>query len=507
MEDKVYICIDLKAFYASVECVERNLDPLTTNLVVADNSRTEKTICLAISPSLKKVGVGGRARLFEVIQHVKEYNKLRLKQTKNNCFIRKSFNDVELETNPELELDFIIATPQMAHYIDISSKIYSIYLKYVSSEDIHVYSIDEVFIDATKYIKNSKMTPYEFALCMIKDVLKETGITATVGIATNMYLAKVAMDIIAKKMKANEDGVRIAYLDEIKYRQELWHHKPLTDFWRVGIGYAKRLEKLGLYTMGDIAKCSIGNNNDYYNEDLLYGEFGINAELLIDHAWGYEPTTINDIKSYKPKSSSLSSGQVFSCAYTFKKAKVAVKEMIDLLALDLVEKQLLTNQISLYIGYDTKNLKEEEVDSKYEGAIEVDYLGRKTPKASHGSINLNEYTSSTSMLIKKIEILFDNIANPLLLVRRINISANNLIKKETYQLNQIPFQLNLFEDYDNIEKEKIIKKIKNEKEEKLQHTIINIKNKYGKNAILKGMNLSEGATTKQRNKQIGGHKA
>lgn len=498
MKSKTYICIDLKSFYASVECMKRNLNPLTTNLVVADSSRTEKTICLAVTPSLKALGIPGRARLFDVVQKVKEINYERKKNNNFKPFVRESFNIDELNKHPEYKLSYIVAPPHMAHYIDISSKIYSIYLKYVSEEDIHVYSIDEVFIDITSYINNT--TSKEFTQKIIKNVLLETNITATAGIGTNMYLAKVAMDILAKKIPADENGVRIAELDEMNYRKYLWNHKPLKDFWRVGNGYVKRLEKLGLYTMGDIAKCSVGSSNDYYNEDLLYKEFGINAELLIDHAWGYEPTTIKDVKSYIPQATSLSSGQVLSCGYECDKALLIAKEMMDLLSLDLVEKKVLTNQITLYLGYDSFS---ENILTSYDGPIEIDYYGRKIPKSSHGSLNLQDYTSSTTTLVNSISTLFKKIANPKLLIKRINISANNLIPLSTYTHQNKYKQISLFDNEKNIQKD-IEEKTK---EAKLQNTIINIKKKYGKNAILKGMNLEEASTAKERNNQIGGHKS
>lgn len=498
MKNKTYICIDLKSFYASVECMKRNLNPLTTNLVVADSSRTEKTICLAVTPSLKALGIPGRARLFDVVQKVKEINYERKKKNNFKPFVRESFNIDELNNHPEYKLSYIVAPPHMAHYIDISSKIYSIYLKYVSEEDIHVYSIDEVFIDITSYIKNT--TPKEFTQKIIKNVLQKTNITATAGIGTNMYLAKVAMDILAKKIPADENGVRIAELDEMSYRKYLWNHKPLKDFWRVGSGYVKRLEKLGLYTMGDIAKCSVGSSNDYYNEDLLYKEFGINAELLIDHAWGYEPTTIKDVKSYVPQATSLSSGQVLSCGYECDKALLIAKEMMDLLSLDLVEKKVLTNQITLYLGYDSFS---ENILTSYDGPIEIDYYGREIPKSSHGGLNLQEYTSSTTTLVNSISTLFKKIANPKLLVKRINISVNNLIPLSAYNHQNKYKQISLFDDEKDIQKD-IEEKAK---EAKLQDTIINIKKKYGKNAILKGMNLEEASTAKERNNQIGGHKS
>lgn len=506
MDNYVYICIDLKSFYASSECVERNLDPLVTNLVVADSERTDKTICLAVSPALKSFGLPGRARLFEVRQKVKEINNERRKKIGYKKFIKKSYDLNELNEYPEYELDFIIAPPQMAHYIEVSTKIYNVYLKYVSKDDIHVYSIDEVFMDVTKYLKRLNLTPKEFAKRIIKDVLKETGITAAAGIGTNMYLAKVAMDIVAKHEKADEDGVRIAMLDEISYRQKLWNHKPLSDFWRVGRGYVARLEKLGLYTMGDIAKCSVGDYNSFYNEDLLYSEFGVNAELLIDHAWGYEPTTIKDIKSYKPKGNSLSSGQVLSEGYSKDKGRLIAKEMVDLLSLDLVNKKLLTNHISLSISYDIENMKNEDTLNLYKGEFEKDYIGRVVPKGNHGSINLDSFTSSSSKMREAIVKLYDKIVNPNLLIRKINIGVN-VVKEELINFNESYEQLNLFIDYSKTDEIKKENKNKLEKEKKIQQTVIDIKNKFGKNSVLKGMNYEEGATTKERNKQIGGHKA
>ena len=505
MNNKIYICIDLKSFYASCECVLRGLDPLVTNLVVADSERTDKTICLAVSPALKTFGLPGRARLFEVRQKVKEINNERRKRIGYKKFIRSSSNIEDLK-NDNYELDFLIAPPQMAYYIEVSTKIYNVYLKYISSEDIHVYSIDEVFMDVSKYLKKYNMSAKELARTIIKDVLKETGITAAAGIGTNMYLAKVAMDIVAKHVDADENGVRVAELDEMTYRKTLWTHKPLKDFWRVGRGYVERLEKLGLYTMGDIAKCSIGDNNSFYNEDLLYSEFGVNAELLIDHAWGYESVTIKDIKSYKPKMNSLTSGQVLTEGYTFEKAHVIVKEMVDLLSLDLVNKKLLTNHLSLTIGYDIDNLKDEEIMKQYNGEFVYDYIGRKVPKGSHGSIALDEFTSSSKVMMAAISKLYQRIVNKNLLIRRINIGIN-VVKEEKIQYEGAFEQLNLFDDYSSKIKEKERKQKEQEKEKNLQKTVLEIKNKFGKNAVLKGLNYEEGATTKERNKQIGGHKA
>ncbi len=507
MDNHIYICIDLKSFYASVECIDRGLDPLTTNLVVADNTRTEKTICLAVTPSLKYYGVPSRPRLFEVIQKVEEINNQRLKKINNQRFKGESNNLNELNNNPQFKLSFIIAPPQMAHYIEISSKIYNIYLKYISKEDIHVYSIDEVFIDVTKYLKTYNTDAHQLALTIVRDVLNQTGITATAGIGTNMFLAKVAMDIVAKKMPADKDGVRIAELDEIKYRKELWNHKPLSDFWRIGSGYIRRLEKLGLYTMGDIAKCSIGPSDNYYNEDLLYKEFGINAELLIDHAWGIETATMVDIKSYVPKSKSLSTGQVLSCGYEFEKAKLIVKEMIELLSLDLVEKGMLTSQLTLSIVYDNEGLTKEELLRKYDGPLDTDFYGRIEPKGVHGSINLDGYTSSTKELILAIVKLFKKIVNPVLLVRRVTICASILKSVQEHQETQEYKQISIFDNIAEIEKTEQETNKNRKKERDLQKTILALKGKYGKNAIVKGMNLEEGGTTMERNSQIGGHKA
>ncbi len=486
-----YLCIDLKTFYASVECVERGLDPLTTNLVVADNSRTEKTICLAVTQSLKSYGISGRSRLFEVIQKVKEVNNSRKKIA--YAFSGKSFDNTEIIANPNLELDYIIAPPRMAHYIKYSAKIYNIYLKYVASEDIHVYSIDEVFMDITNYLNTNNITPHEFAMKIIKDVLKETGITATVGIGTNMYLAKVAMDIEAKKMKPDQDGVRIAVLDEINYRYKLWNHTPLTDFWRIGKGYSKKLNECGLKTMGDIAKFSIKN------EDILYDLFGINAELLIDHAWGYEPCTIKHIKNYKPTGKSFGTGQVLHSPYNFDKTRLILKEMLDNLSLELIDKGYVTNQLVITIGYDVENLTNPEILKTYTGEITYDYLGRAIPKHSHWTVNLPKYTVSSKIITTESLKLFDEIVNKNLLVRRINISATRL-KTETPRINFE--QLSLFDNSNNT-----IDNTELEKEKRAQESILKIKKRFGKNAIMKGMNLEDGATMKDRNNQIGGHKA
>lgn len=507
MREKTYIAIDLKSFYASVECVERGLDPLNTNLVVADASRTEKTICLAVTPSLKSFGIPGRPRLFDVVQKVREANIVRRANAPGRVFTGSSYNLDELNNNPSLEVSYIVAAPRMAYYMDYSTKIFDIYLRYIAPEDMHVYSVDEVFIDATSYLNTYKMTARELTLRMIRDVLRETGVTATAGIGTNMYLCKIAMDIVAKKMPADEDGVRIAELDELSYRKLLWNHVPLTDFWRVGPGYAKKLMENGLYTMGDVARCSLGKANDYYNEAFLYKLFGINAELLIDHAWGFEPTTIAEIKSYKPQRNSLSTGQVLHCAYTATMAKTIVKEMTDLLVLDLVDKKLVTDQMVLTVGYDIENLTDPSISSKYHGEITTDRYGRQIPKHAHGTINLPGPTSSTKAIMKAVEELYDRIINWDLLVRRITVVASRVITEREAVSTESFEQLDLFTDYSAIEQAREQEKKELEKEKKIQHAVLDIKKKFGKNAVLKGMNFEEGATTRDRNKQIGGHKA
>lgn len=503
VKNRTYIAIDLKSFYASVECVERGLDSLTTNLVVADASRTEKTICLAVSPSLKAYGIPGRARLFEVVQKVKEINARRLREVPERAFIGSSFSDIELKSSPHLSLDYIIAPPRMACYMEYSTRIYNIYLKYIAPEDIHVYSIDEVFFDATDYLNTNKLSAREFAMKMILDVLDSTGITATAGIGTNLYLSKIAMDIGAKHIPADKNGVRIAELDEMSYRHLLWSHRPLTDFWRVGKGFAKKLEENGLYTMGDIARCSIGKPSDFHNEDLLYKLFGVNAELLIDHAWGWEPCTIADIKAYKPSTKSMGCGQVLQSPYSFEKTKLVVREMTELLVLDLVEKELLTDQMVLTVGYDIENLTDTKRRQAYLGAITTDRYGRSIPKQTHGSINLNRYTSSTKLILKAVMELFDRIVDETLLIRRVNLTANNVVCETTIKGGGGPEQLDLFKDYEAEKQEEA----KLEREKRMQKATLAIRKKYGKNAILKGTNLEEGATTIDRNKQIGGHKA
>lgn len=504
---KTYIAIDLKSFYASVECRERNRDPLTTNLVVADPSRTEKTICLAVSPSLKKYGLSGRARLFEVIQKVKAANNIRKIKAPNHVFCGSSDDSLALQKKPSLKIDYIIAPPRMARYMEYSTKIYNIYLKYIAPEDIHIYSIDEVFIDVTHYLSTYNMTARELAMTMIQDILSTTGITATAGIGTNMYLCKIAMDIVAKHIEPDKNGVRIAELDEMSYRRLLWNHRPITDFWRVGRGYSKKLEKIGLYTMGDIARCSIGKPTDYYSEELLYKLFGINAELLIDHAWGYEPCTMEDVKAYKPETNSISSGQVLHCPYEFDKARLVVKEMTDLMVLDLVDKGLVTNQIVLTIGYDIENITDKNRSQSYKGTVTTNYYGKKVPKPAHGTTNLPKQTSSTTLITNAVMELYDKIVNKKLLIRRINIVANKLVDEHSVKNANKYEQLDLFTDYEILKKQREKENAESEREKRMQNTILDIKKKFGKNAILKGMNLQEGATAKDRNNQIGGHKA
>lgn len=500
MSEKIYLCIDLKSFYASVECIQRGLDPMHTNLVVADGSRTEKTICLAVSPALKEFGVSGRARLFEVIERVKLVNARRRLDAPNHCFNESSYDTLQLKEDPALELSFITAPPQMALYMETSAKIYEIYLRYVAPEDIHVYSIDEVFIDLTGYLRVYRTSARELAMQMIREVYSKTGITATAGLGSNLYLAKIAMDIMAKRMKPDKHGARIAQLDEMEYRRQLWDHRPLTDFWRIGKGYVKRLEKIGLYTMGDVARCSLGNSNDFYNEELLYRTFGVNAELLIDHAWGIEPCTIADIKAYRPSANSISSGQVLHCPYSNEKAKLIVREMIDLLVLDLVEKRLVTDQIVLTVGYDIDNLTDPVISKAYKGPVITDHYGRKIPKYSHGTVNLGQHISSTKVIVDAVMDLFARISDPLLLVRRLTIAANHVLPESQAALEKPMQQLSLFEEPEQ-------ELLDLQRERHAQEAILSIRRKYGKNAILKGMNFKEGATTRDRNGQIGGHKA
>ena len=503
IESRRYIAIDLKSFYASVECVERGLDPLDTNLVVADLSRTDKTICLAVSPSLKSFGVPGRPRLFEVVQRVKQANAERRRSAPGRALNGASTSLAALEGTPALAVDYLVAKPQMARYMEISTRIFNIYSKYVAPEDIHVYSVDEVFMDVTHYLKNYGMTTHELAMTMIRDVLGQTGITATAGIGTNLYLCKIAMDIVAKHIPADRDGVRIAELDEQGYRRQMWSHRPLTDFWRVGKGYARKLEAHNLYTMGDVARCSL------VNEDLLYRLFGVNAELLIDHAWGWESCTIADIKAYRPENNSLSSGQVLQEPYPFDKAKLVVKEMTDSLVLDLVDKRLVTDQMVLTVGYDIENLTDPERRRAYKGPVTEDWYGRKVPKMAHGSINLDAPVSSTRRITEAVSTLFDRIVDESLLVRRMYVVANHIVSEDEARRAEAgaPVQLDMFTDYAAEAERAAREEAALEKEKRQQRAVLDIKKKYGKNAILRGMNLEEGATAKDRNAQIGGHRA
>lgn len=496
--DRVYAAIDLKSFFASVECRKRNLNPLTTNLVVADNTRTEKTICLAISPSMKAYGLPGRARLFEVMQKVKNVNNGRRMLAHNKMFSGKSYNDIELKKDKNLELDYIIAPPHMASYMEYSTKIYNIYLKYISSEDIFPYSIDEVFCDLTSYINTYKLSPRELVTKIIKDIYDTTGITATAGIGTNLFLCKVAMDIVAKHVEPNSYGVRIAELDERSFREKLWNHKPITDFWRVGKGYAKRLEKYRMFTMGDVARCSVEN------EELLYKIFGVNAELLIDHSWGWECATIKSIKECKPENRSLCSGQVLHCPYDYDQTKLIIKEMADEITLDMVEKHFVTDMLVLTIEYDIENLKNAEYSKFYNGEIKEDRYGRRVPKPAHGTFRLENKTFSTRIISNGFVQLFDRIINKNLLIRKIYLTVGNLTDENELKKVEKYEQVNLFTNYGELAK-KEEERIKLEKEHKIQSAIIGIKNKYGKNAIIKGMDLEESATTIQRNGQIGGH--
>lgn len=501
-EQRTYIAIDLKSFYASVECVDRGLNPLTTNLVVADRSRTEKTICLAVSPSLKAYGVGGRARLFEVVQRIREVNYERRSKAPYHQLTGKSCKGPELKAHLDWELDYIAAPPRMARYMQVSAQIYAVYLKYIAPEDIHVYSCDEVFMDVTAYLKTYKMTPHQLAMTMIRDVLKQTGITATAGIGTNMYLCKVAMDIVAKHIPADDDGVRIAKLDERSYREKLWDHKPLTSFWRVGNGIANKLAMYGIDTMGKLARMSI------QNEELLYKLFGVNAELLIDHAWGYEPCTMDYIKDYRPETNSQSSGQVLQEPYTFDRARVVIMEMADAVAMDLLDKGLVTDQLVVTVGYDRESLVRPEIRRKYRGDVVRDHYGREVPKQAHGTANLHRQTSSMSMIMEAVEELFDRIVNRDLLIRRLNLTTNHVVREVDVKAeSQQPVQLDLFADYEALEKQKQETDAKLAKERKIQEALLNIKKQFGKNAILKGLNYAEGATAKERNQQIGGHKA
>jgi DNA polymerase V len=499
--ERSYIAIDLKSFYASVECVARGLDPLTTNLVVADVSRTDKTICLAVSPSLKAYGIGGRARLFEVQQRLRQVNYERQMKSPSRQLTGKSWFDKELQEHPDWAVDYIAAPPRMAHYVEVSNKIYNIYLRYVAPEDIHVYSIDEVFMDVTNYLRSYKMTPHELTIKMIRDVLKETGITATAGIGTNMYLCKVAMNIVAKKAPADADGVRIAELDEMSYRRQLWDYRPITKFWRVGKGTAERLSIYGIDTMGKLARTSLNN------EKLLYQLFGVNAELLIDHAWGWEPCTIEAVKAYRPATNSFSSGQVLQSPYTFKKARVVIREMAEAMALKLVSRRLVTNQLIITVNYDRECLENPDIRALYNGEVTKDYYGRMVPKHAHGTVNLKQQTSSSRLIMKAVEELYDSIVNPDLLVRRLNITAANVVSEEMVKNKKVPEQLDIFTDYEALNRQREEERKALEKERRMQEAQLKIKQRYGKNAILRGLNFDEGATAIERNKQIGGHKA
>ena len=496
---KTYIAIDLKSFYASQECVARGWDPLTTNLVVADASRTDKTICLAVTPALKAFGIPGRPRLFEVGEILRQKNALRRGQAPGRTFRGKSCNLTELEKDPSLEIDFHIVPPRMAHYVECSTKIYEVYLKYVAPEDIHVYSIDEVFIDATPYLHAYDYSARAFARKLIYDVLETTGITATVGIGTNLYLAKIAMDIVAKKMAPDAFGVRLAELNETTYREQLWDHRPITDFWRIGKGIAKKLEAYRMYTMGDVARCSVGRADQYHNEELLYKLFGVNAELIIDHAWGWEPCTIEDIKAYRPASNSLTSGQVLHHPYSYEKAALVLREMSDALAMDLVEKHLATDQLVLTVGYDRESLR----DGIYDGEVVSDHYGRAIPKQAHGTVNLQYCCASARRITEAVMSLYKQIVNSQLLVRRLNLTAAR-VKPSHGEMYQA-VQLSLFED--PVQKAEEAEKVRLERELRQQEAIVSIRRKFGKNAILRGMSLEAGATAVERNGQIGGHKA
>ena len=500
--ESTFIAIDLKSFYASVECRERGRDPLTTNLVVADSSRTEKTICLAVSPSLKALGISGRARLFEVVRKVKEVNRARKRRAPGGAFCGKSDDGPALAADPSLELDYITATPRMALYMEYSTRIYEIYLRYIAPEDIHVYSIDEVLMDVTGYLKTYKLTARELAMKMIREVLQETGITATAGIGPNLYLAKIAMDLGAKHVEADRDGVRIASLDEMSYRRLLWTHRPLTDFWRIGKGYARKLEKHGIYTMGDVARCSLEQ------EDLLYDLFGVNAELLIDHAWGWEPCTMEMVKAFKPENNSVSAGQVLPGPYRADMARNVAHEMADAAAIDLLAKGLVTDQLVLTVGYDRENLDDPDRRKAYKGKVTKDWYGREVPEHAHGTANLDMPTASGRKICRAVLDLYDRIVDPDLLVRRMNLSLNHVVDKDSPEVSRPVYeQLDLFTDYEAVMKEREQEKKREQKERRLQEAMLDIKGKYGKNAILKGTNFREGATGKDRNRQVGGHKA
>ncbi len=501
MKERIYIAFDLKSFYASVECRERGLDPMDTNLVVADESRTDKTICLAVTPPLKSCGISGRGRLFEVKQRVIEVNSERRYRAPQHKLSGSSYLFSELQANPSLAIDFIIAPPRMACYMEYSTRIYTIYMKYAAPEDIVVYSIDEVFIDVTDYLDAFQLSPHVLAMKIIQDILSETGITATAGIGTNLFLCKVAMDIVAKHIPPDKNGVRIAELNEMSYRQMLWSHQPLTDFWRVGHGYARKLKEHGMFTMGDVALCSVAH------EELLYTLFGKNAELLIDHAWGWEPCTIKDIKAYRPTSQSLGSSQVLPCPYSAEKARLVLREMADQLVLDLADKKLVTDQLVLTVGYDIENLAVPQRCSNYQGPVVLDSYGRQIPRHAHGTASLSCHTASSKELIRAASDLFDRIVNPILLIRRLSITANHTVPERSVSTPILYEQMNLFTDYAALEKRRKKKQAELERDKKLQQAILTIKKKYGRNAILRGMSLEEGATARERNKQIGGHKA
>ena len=507
MSERTYLAVDLKSFYASVECVERGLDPLTTNLVVADLSRTEKTICLAVTPPLKAWGISGRARLFEVAQRVKEVNAQRQRQAPGRQLTGSSSSDPELKADPSLAVDYIVAPPRMAHYMEWSTRVYNVYLKYIAPEDIINYSIDEVFMDVTNYLGTYGLSARDLAMKIILDVLETTGITATAGIGPNLYLCKIAMDIWAKKIQPDKNGVRIAQLTEKSYRHNLWAHRPLTDFWRVGPGYAKKLEAEGLYTMGDIARCSIGKPTDYYNEELLYKLFGVNAELLIDHAWGWEPCTIADVKAYKPETKSIGGGQVLQYPYPYEKTRIVVREMADQLALELVDKGLVTDQLTLTVGYDIENLTDPERRKSYHGEVKADRYGRSIPKHAHGTANLEEYTASTKRIITAALELYDRIIDRNLLARRLTISAGRVLPESEAPQKKAFEQLDLFTNYAAVQEQQAQEAAALEREKKVQRAVLDIKKRFGKNAILKGMNFQDGATAKDRNRTIGGHKA
>ncbi len=499
MSQHTYLCIDLKSFYASVECLERGLNPLTTNLVVADLSRTEKTICLAVTPSLKSYGISGRARLFEVVQRVREVNAERRGRMAKGRLEGKSVDSVALENNGQLEVDYLVAPPRMAHYLEYSNRVYATYLRYIAPQDIHIYSIDEVFMDITPYLESYRITPRQLAKMLIQAVYEETGVTATAGLGTNLYLAKVAMDIMAKRVPPDEDGVRIAQLDEMSYRRQLWSHRPITDFWRVGRGYARQLAAKGMYTMGDVARCSVGEDNCYHNEKLIYDLFGVNGELLIDHAWGWEPCTMEDVKRYRPRTKMLTSGQVLHCAYSAEKARIVAGEMADRMALDLMSKGFMTDHITLQVGYDRESL----TAVRYDGPITVDGYGRQVPKHALGTVRLEEHSHLSATITQAVLALYDRIVNGELLVRRLNVSVGGLRTKSQVAEQVVCEQLDFF----GAMEEREVQAQQAQRQERRQEAILRIQNKYGKNALLKGSSLLEGATAMDRNRQIGGHKA